>query len=225
MHRLAGVWSLWFVLLIALTGLWYLVEQLGLDAPSPQWRAVTGAAPGRAFIDGAAVDRAVAQAARDWPGLVIRSVALDDKRGTITLEGQADAVLVRDRVNALRYSTDGMLLERVAGTDLGVHQRISEMADPLHFGNFAGLPVKLIWFTFGLLLTALSITGTYLYGLRALGRRKQATGQPRAPHAIAEASSSTTAWRLAWRAMRHWRWLWLLLAAIWLWLMQAEIAK
>lgn len=224
-HRLAGVWSLWFVLLIALTGLWYLVEELGLDAPSPQWHTVTEAHAHPFVIDGAAVDRAVAQAARDWPVLIIRGVAVDEKRGIITLEGQADAVLVRDRVNALRYDSHGVLLEGVAGADLGVHQRISEMADPLHFGNFAGLPVKLAWFTFGVLLTTLSITGTYLYGLRALGSRKPAVAQSRVPRNAAEAPSFATAWRMAWQAMRHWRWLWLLLAAIWLWLMQAEIAK
>ena len=42
LHRLAGVWSLWFVLLIALTGAWYLVESLGGDAPAAQsgWPAV-----------------------------------------------------------------------------------------------------------------------------------------------------------------------------------------
>lgn len=87
------------------------------------------------------------------------------------------------------------------------------------------LAVRVAAAAFGLLLTALSITGTYLYALRALGSRKPAVAQSRVPRNAAEASSSTTAWRLAWQAMRHWRWLWLLLAAIWLWLMQAEIAK
>ena len=222
-HRLAGVWSLWFVLLIALTGVWYLIEELGLDAPSAQWTQI--AAPEKTTekpIDGAAVDRAVAAAARDWPGLEIRGVALDASRGIITLQGEADAVLVRDRVNGLRYDTRGVLLQRMAGSDLGVHQRISEMADPLHFGNFAGLPVKLVWFVFGVLMTALSITGSYLYGLRALASVKPAQSRQRSNPATLRAG---LAWQRAWWAMSHWRWLWLLLAIVWLWLMREEISK
>lgn len=39
----------------------------------------------------------------------------------------------------------------------------------LHFGNFGGLPVKLIYFLFGLALTAVSATGTYIW----LGKRRR----------------------------------------------------
>lgn len=227
-HRLAGVWSLWFVLLIALTGVWYLVEELGLDAPSVEWTEV--AKPAKAnekVIDGAAVDRAAASAARDWPGLEIRGVALDAKRGIITLEGEANAVLVRERVNALRYDTRGVLLQRVAGTDLGIHQRISEMADPLHFGNFAGLPVKLLWFVAGALLTTLSITGSYLYGLRVLASikaPKPCEGKAR-ERGIPPSLRASLAWQRAWHAMSYWRWLWVVLAFVWLWSMPQEISK
>jgi uncharacterized iron-regulated membrane protein len=35
-HRLFGVWSMWFVALIAITGGWYLIESLGGDAELPQ---------------------------------------------------------------------------------------------------------------------------------------------------------------------------------------------
>ena len=47
-----------------------------------------------------------------------------------------------------------------------LHQRIAEMADPLHFGSFGGWPIRLIWFLFGAALTTLCFTGVYLYGLR-----------------------------------------------------------
>lgn len=33
-HRLSGLWSLWFVTLMILTGLWYLAEQMAFRAPN-----------------------------------------------------------------------------------------------------------------------------------------------------------------------------------------------
>lgn len=225
-HRLAGVWSLWFVLLIGLTGVWYLVESLGGDAPSLHWRTLAEGHDDQTRIDGAVVDAVVARARSDWPGLELRGIALNDAKGMITLEGQADAILVRERVNALRYQASGALLQRVAGTDLGVHQRISEMADPLHFGNFAGLPVKLLWFVCGVLLTLLSLSGAYLYGLRAvagLRPRGNAGAATMRPREVVHGAGAI--WRHAWYGMSAWRWLWLLLIAISFVLLPRELAR
>jgi uncharacterized iron-regulated membrane protein len=52
------------------------------------------------------------------------------------------------------------------GEELGLHNRISEAADPLHFGYFGGLTTKIIWFFLGIFMTALSITGFMIYGAR-----------------------------------------------------------
>ncbi|TYT23807.1 PepSY domain-containing protein [Luteimonas viscosa] len=168
-HRLAGVWSLWFIALIAVTGGWYLVESLGGGAGGqpdvlPEQTADADAKVPTP-ITPAAIDRAIAQARSEWPGLEVRRLALST-RGLV-IEGQAEAWLVRDRANALGFDPGGHAItgRRTAG-DLDGHHRISEMADPLHFGTFGGLLTQVIWFVFGLLLTTLSLTGAYLYGLR-----------------------------------------------------------
>lgn len=166
-HRLAGVWSLGFVALMALTGGWYLVESLGGGAEPPATLQAGHAQDDARPASAAVVDRAVAEAHARWPAFEVRVVRPTGAGGTLLLEGEAETVLVRPRANALAFdAADGAWIGTRDGRDMGVHQRIAEMADPLHFGNFAGLPVKLVWFVFGALLTTLSITGAYLYGLR-----------------------------------------------------------
>jgi len=190
LHRLAGVWSLWFVLLIALTGVWYMVEELGLEAPVSE-RAV---APGSAEpVDGAAAFAANLEAARGaMPGLRIQRILLPQEEGdTFQFQGQLSAWLVRERSNSVATDpASAEVLQVLRGEELTAHQRISEMADPLHFGNFAGYWTKVPWFLFGLLMTGLSVSGIAIYGLR-VGRSVPGAG------AVA----------VAWRGMGRWRWL------------------
>ncbi|MCW6026779.1 PepSY domain-containing protein [Stenotrophomonas sp. SRS1] len=167
LHRLAGVWSMWFLLLIGITGAWYLVESLGGDAPAaPVTRLADGDAPPRP-VDPAAVDAAVRHVSEQWPAFTPTGALVSrDGRGLV-LMGEATAWLVRERANNIALDLqDGTVLGRHDGGDLGVHQRIAEMADPLHFGSFGGWPIRLLWFVAGALLTSLCFTGVYIYGLR-----------------------------------------------------------
>lgn len=162
LHRLMGLWSLWFVALIALTGLWYLVETIGGQAKVPKLPQVQAAAP----VTGAALDRMVALVHRKRPTLQIREIRFTTDNGVVFL-GQDQAWLVRDRANgvAVDPSTERITMS-LDGRDLDIHQRISEMADPLHFGTLGGLPTKIVWFLFGALLTTLAVTGMIIYALR-----------------------------------------------------------
>lgn len=184
LHRLMGLWSLWFVALIALTGIWYLVETLGGQARVPALPEVA-AAP---LPTGERLDRLVAIAQQADPALDIREIRFTTDSGIVLL-GQSSAWLVRDRANAVAINpiTD-KVVARLDGRDLDAHQRISEMADPLHFGTFGGIWTKFIWFVFGAVLTAIAVTGTMIYALR-----------------LAKASRSDEgALRLAWQGMGVW---------------------
>lgn len=188
LHRLAGVWSLWFVLLIAVTGVWYFVEELGLEAP-PMREAATPATAGPMEAEFAAN---LAAARRAMPGLRITRILLPQEPGQpIEFQGHLSAWLVRERSNAVVTdpATAEVLVTRT-GAELTAHQRVSEMADPLHFGTFAGYWTKVPWFMFGLMLTGLSVSGIVIYGLR-VGRTIPSPG----------------AMGTAWRGMGRWRWL------------------
>lgn len=199
-HRLAGLWSLWFVLLISLTSVWYFVEQLGLDAPRhPRAEApmdIPAVPPGE-------LARAIATAQDAYPGLKVQYVSLPrEGNALLQLQGDYKAILVRHRSNAVYVdpATNKVLLT-TDGRDLNLHQRIGEMADPLHFGYFGGYWTKVPWFLFGLLMTGLSVSGAAIYSLRiARDQRK--------PVRLMQSLAGM------WRGMGRWRWLSVLLILI-----------
>lgn len=181
-HRLAGVWSLWFVALIALTGLRYLVETLGGDAPDlPEPKMeIAALAPANTTIAAAdALAACLAAVHRADSALDIELVQFpDEKSGAFVFQGQRKAWLVRARANAIWVdAATARVVMASDGRDLSVHQRISEMADPLHFGTFAGYWTRVSWFVFGLLMTALALSGAAIYshriahGVRAIAER------------------------------------------------------
>ncbi len=166
-HRLAGVWSLWFVLLIGVTGLWYLVESLGGDAPAaPEGKQIVS--PVDHYGAGRALKASLAAARAADPDLIITGIRFPtEDNASFIFEGQKSAWLVRQRANAVWTAVEtGKVMLVTDATDLNAHQRISEMADPLHFGTFGGYWTKIPWLLFGLLMTALSVSGVAIYALR-----------------------------------------------------------
>lgn len=164
LHRFVGLWSLWFVALIGVTGVWYFVEKMGGAAPVS--RPPEMLAPAQA--SGARLDALAAAALRAFPDLRISSIGFPEgKRGGVVVMGQAKALLVRERVNAVILDPDKQsVVEVVRGEELSLHQRISEAADPLHFGTWGGLPARIVWFLCGAALTGLAVTGVLIYALR-----------------------------------------------------------
>ncbi|WEK39305.1 MAG: PepSY-associated TM helix domain-containing protein [Candidatus Brevundimonas colombiensis] len=180
LHRFAGLWSIWFLAIIIVTGVWYVVEVFGGRAPpGPRPEIITGAAQPA----GAALDALIVRAQAADPALRISGVSFPDDNGRgVLVAGQSRAILVRDRANAVWVDPrNGEVLLATRGEDLNLHQRISEAADPLHFGTFGGLATRLIWFVFGVVMTGLSVTGVMIYSLRMT--RAESEGGPR--HGIA----------------------------------------
>ena len=173
-HRLAGLWTLWFTALMVLTGIWYLVESLGGHAPAMgSVKVAPIEAPAPEVAARFATSLAAARAAN--PDLRIRLIRFpSEDSGAFVVQGQDDAVLVRPRANTVWTEAATGEVELVTdGVDLNLHQRISEMADPLHFGTFGGIWTKLIWFLFGALMTGLSISGAAIYALRIMKSRRE----------------------------------------------------
>ncbi|KRB10771.1 PepSY domain-containing protein [Achromobacter sp. Root170] len=224
-HRLAGVWSLGFMLLIGVTAFWYLAESLGAKAPLPPTIVQLKGTATHAPLAAQDLDRAISAAQAAWPDLKISSVRPSPNGKALLLEGQANGWLLRERANVIGVEIDsGAILGRNDGQDMTVHQRIGEAADPLHFGTFGGWPVRALWCFFGILLTTLSLTGAYLYGIRIAESARTALKRRGAP-AGAPHFRDPSAWAAAWRRMGRWRWLAGGLLGMWLALVVIQALK
>ena len=180
LHKAVGLWSIWFVLVIGLTGGWYLYEEAQHDLFDGPLNYVGNAPIGVVSVPAPdtaptlpmlPLDEVIAKAERAWPEFEITTVASGWYSGgedAVYLQGHTGGLaLVRGRANQMHLDprTAEILWQNSSG-DLPLYWVWSNMADPLHFGNFAGLTGKIVWFVFGLLLCGLILTGTWLHAHR-----------------------------------------------------------
>jgi len=169
LHKVLGLWGIWFVVVIVFTSWWYLFEFGAAVAgnrfePAPpkleQTVSEDYGKPMTVTQFSEAVE--VAQSAiEDWK---ITSVQFPNSpTGTLRFKGVGSNPLLRDRAH--KVDIDPVTLDIIAvqsPKNMSWANYINEYADPLHFGYFGGLATKLIWFVFGLGLTGLSITGVMM---------------------------------------------------------------
>jgi hypothetical protein len=173
LHKLFGVWSLWFIAVISLTGCWYLIEKgladvgvdIQLDTPIITQNALReyGPAPPRISLKAA-----LNTADRAMPELDVKKVEFPWQPGeAFRFQGQTSAALVRDRSNMIIVNPyDGSVMFQQSTTEETLFQRWIDTADPLHFGTFGGITTKVVWAIFGVGLTFLILTGTWLWWRR-----------------------------------------------------------
>lgn len=177
LHRLAGVWSLWFLLVVGITGLWYLVQaimwhnDIDVEAdPVPIAANVvplseSGSAPQRVSLT-----QAVQAAQSALPQMQPMWLAMPEhNRDYYTVAGGDGSILFDNySLRVLVNPWTGAVANTRTAADMTVLQVIAHIADPLHYGTFGGLFTKLIWFVFGLALTGMSITGFLIWGKRTV---------------------------------------------------------
>lgn len=168
-HKAAGLWGIWFFVIIIATTLWYLAEwgaAIGGQRFEPSRPGVTQerAADFGALIEDADADALVAAARDAFPGFTPTEIQFAQvPRQSVTVLGRADDPLVRDRANRVFLDPVSTAVVKVQKSEeIGWVAYLNEIADPLHFGFFGNLPTKIIWFVFGLSMTSLSLTGLWL---------------------------------------------------------------
>ena len=212
LHRLTALWSIWFLLIIGLTGAWWfyqnpLVEPGGapdLVGGQPESPAFSSAeldalgpeTPSRR--SGAEIVAAVQAAYPDLrvtlllpPANASQPFAVRGDRGEALIQGGANTVYVNPYtadIMGVRLSESWTAMQRV---DAAMH--------PLHHGSWAksgaaDLAVKLVWFLGGAVASFLAVSGLIIY----LKRTRRAAGD------LLQGSRLAAVLRKVWNWIKPW---------------------
>jgi len=174
LHRLAGVWSIWFIAVISITGTWFLIQAiLGDNHVTISSEPVTpviarqqvphppdGSPAPRIDLDEAA--RIATQAV---PGLDVSFISLPAtaySHYSMGGRGWYPLMFQTAEVNPYTRNVDAQFLLG----DRSALEFVTESMRPLHTGDFGGLAIKLIWFFFGLVLTLMVFSGLLIWTKR-----------------------------------------------------------
>ena len=173
-HKASGIWGVWFIVIMIVTGVWYLVEygahRTGAIQTSveryeswPRLSEARIAAFGPVIRDGD-LNEAIATAKAAYPELRITFVSFPfSLNAPLTVGGKTANPFARDGANGVYLDPVTLEVLKVRKWEkFSTFFALNEMADPLHFGDFGGLPTKILYFVFGLGLTGLSVTGVWL---------------------------------------------------------------
>lgn len=192
LHRVVGAWALWFGATISVTGTWFLTQGILWDAEIPfehlaaelardDMPVVTRGAPPPERI---ALDEVAAAARTVAPALDITWLVVPvTPYGTFEVLGEDGPAFMGDYATAVYLNPwTGDVVESYPVGSLGPVGIVDHMADPLHYGNFAGLWSRLIWFVFGCGLSALMFSGMMVWTKRtALAARRGVEGDRATP--------------------------------------------
>lgn len=183
-HRLAGVWGLWFVLLMAITGLWFLIQAVIVNSGGALGQGRQSVALAREDLPMLAsgqsvprpdLDQAVRTAQAALPGFTVTRIILPGNAfEPLTLHGDGRVPLLSDTVTVNPFS--GTVVTVQLGGDQPPLLLAARIFRPLHVGNFAGLWVKLVWFVFGAMLSAMVLSGMVIWSKRTFRAAVQHCG-------------------------------------------------
>ncbi|MEM6321536.1 MAG: PepSY-associated TM helix domain-containing protein [Bacteroidota bacterium] len=187
LHQLTGLWSVLFVFLFSVTGIWYFLERTNTAGISkiantkmPKLEVPYSDTTAFKNIDKILdYDRVVAAAQAVMPTITVKDIALPRKLDQpVYVTGKSHVPLVRNRANRIYVHPETYEVVQVQrAEELNTTTWLNDIADPLHFGYWGGLVTKVIWFFGGLAITGLVGTGIWISLKRKVKNEKQRQAQ------------------------------------------------
>lgn len=169
LHRSIGVWSLLFNLLITVTGLTLSIQIALASIKAP---ATKIAKTENGLIS---LDSIVQKTKASYPYFQIHLIRLRPHSNTVQLSGRykKDPSFYGNYASYLIVDGISQKVEKIQKmSSLPLTKRMLLMAGPVHFGNFGGIILKILYCFFGLMPAVLSITG-FLIWKRRFSRKAQ----------------------------------------------------
>ncbi|MDU9390186.1 PepSY domain-containing protein [Pseudomonas sp. zfem002] len=174
-HRLSGIWSIWFIAVISVTGVWFLIQailsdnQISLSTYSAATEVLAhDSVPLTADGSPAPIiglDKALLIAQAQVPGLDPSGIILPSNTyGTMQAFGRSWYPLMYQLVNIHPYT--GEVTSTYLLSDRSNLELVTESMRPLHTGDFGGIWIKLIWAFFGLVLSMMVLSGLLIWSKR-----------------------------------------------------------
>ncbi|MCG5241846.1 PepSY-associated TM helix domain-containing protein [Azospirillum doebereinerae] len=170
LHRVAGTWSIWFIAIMSVTSLWFLIYLalihlgMGLGGGKPPVLVAREDIPVAATAPKVNPDAILAAATAALPDMRLRYLGLPgtayDPASVIGSSGQTP--LLPDFIRLNPFTATVIKVEGGLDGASGIELTRTIMR-ALHTGDFGGLPIKLIWFVFGLVMTTLVFSGMLIW--------------------------------------------------------------
>ncbi|MEM6699927.1 MAG: PepSY-associated TM helix domain-containing protein, partial [Bacteroidota bacterium] len=183
LHRLVGLWSVPFVILFSVTGIWYFLERTNTaniskvsNTRSPNLEVpMTDSVAFASISYDLDYDKAIEQAKSSIPNLRIKDILPPSKMdGVLYLNGISDVPLVRNRANRIYiHPATYEVIQVQNAKENPTRMWLNDIADPLHFGYWGGLITKIIWFIGGAAISGLVLTGIWISQKRRVKMRNQ----------------------------------------------------
>lgn len=177
LHRIVGVWSLLFNLVLVSAGL-ALAGQVSLNALKGTKAPKAGDFPGTIT----SVDAHRAALLKAHPDFEVHLVRVRPTGNAVQFSGRYkdDPFYYGTLYSSFMVNGEtGEVEKKVVLRHEGLGKRLLSFSGPLHFGNWGGLPVKILYCLFGLTPALLSISGFAIW-MRAPKKKTAPRKEPAA---------------------------------------------